>query len=97
VRSRDGGLAGFSIVLHDAGALREKLTVVSRREKGALVRGVIWLETLRFCLERGIGVFESASELSLSAARPDELGYGSAKAKSELPAATVTYCLPPTE
>jgi hypothetical protein len=97
VRSGDGGLAGFSIVLHDAGALREKLTVVSRREKGALVRGVIWLETLRFCLEHGIGVYESASELSLSAARPDELGYGSAKAKSELPAATVTYCLPPTE
>jgi hypothetical protein len=97
VRSADGALAGFSIVLHDPGALREKLTVVSRREKGALVRGVIWLETLRFCLERGIGVYESASELSLSAARPSGLRYGSAKANSELPAATVTYCLPPTE
>src|SRR5262249_5219295 len=33
VRSADGGLAGFSVVLHDAGALREKLAVVSRREK----------------------------------------------------------------
>src|SRR4029079_1767249 len=49
VRSGDGSLAGFSIVLHDVRALREKLTVVSRREKGSLVRGVIWLETLRFC------------------------------------------------
>jgi hypothetical protein len=39
-----------------------------------LVRGVIWLETLRFCLERGIGAFESASELALAAARPSELG-----------------------
>ena len=73
VRSGDGGLAGFSIVLHDVRALREKLTVVSRRENGALVRGVIWLETLRFCLERGIGAYESATELSLSAARPHEL------------------------
>jgi hypothetical protein len=54
-------------------SLREKLTVVSRREQGALVRGVIWLETLRFCLERGIGVHESASELSLSVAHPNEL------------------------
>jgi hypothetical protein len=73
VRSADGGLAGFSIVLHDAGALREKLTVVSRREKGARVRGVIWLETLRFCLEHGIEVYESANELSLSAAKQDEI------------------------
>ena len=77
VRSGDGALAGFSIVLHDVRALREKLTVVSRRENGALVRGVIWLETLRFCLERGIGVYESASELSLSAAHPGELVQGS--------------------
>jgi hypothetical protein len=46
---------------------------VSRCEKGPLVRGVIWLETLRFCLERGIGVYESASELSLSAAHPSDL------------------------
>ncbi len=73
VRDGDGGLAGFSIVLHDARALREKLTVVSRREKGALVPGMIWLETLRFCLQRGIGVYESASALALSAARPSEL------------------------
>ena len=73
VRSGDGALAGFSIVLHDVRSLREKLTVVSRRENGALVRGVIWLETLRFCLERGIGVYESASELSLSVAHPSEL------------------------
>jgi len=73
VRSGDGGLAGFSIVLHDVRTLREKLTVVSRGENGALVRGVIWLETLGFCLERGIGVYESASELSLSAAHPNEL------------------------
>lgn len=73
VRSADGGLAGFSIVLHDVRALREKLTVVSQRENGSLVRGVTWLETLRFCLERGISVYESASELSLLAARPDEL------------------------
>jgi uncharacterized protein len=116
VRRGDGKLAGFSIVLDGMGALREKLTVVNRREKGALVRGVIWLETLRFCLERGFGSYESASELSLSAARPSELSqgsrwiateqrapshplgrYGSANANSELPAATVTYCLPPTE
>jgi hypothetical protein len=73
VRSGDGALAGFSIVLHDVRALREKLTVVRRREDGALVRGVIWLETLRFCLERGIGEYESAGELSLSAAQPHEL------------------------
>ena len=73
VRSGDGTLAGFSIVLHDEGALREKLTVVKRRENGALVRGMLWLETLRFCLQRGIGVYESASELALSAARPKEL------------------------
>jgi hypothetical protein len=73
VRSGDGGLAGFSIVLHDVRTLREKLTVVSRRENGALVRGVIWLETLGFCLERGIGAYESASELSLLAAHPNEL------------------------
>jgi hypothetical protein len=73
VRSRDGGLAGFSIALHDARALREKLTVVRRRENGALVRGMLWLEALRFCLQRGIVVYESASELALSAARPDEL------------------------
>jgi len=73
VRSGDNALAGFSIVLHDVRALREKLTVVSRREKGSFVRGVIWLETLRFCLERGIGLYESASELSLLAARPEEL------------------------
>ena len=77
VRSGDGALAGFSIVLHDVRALREKLTVVSRRENGALVRGVIWRETVRFCLERGIGVYESASELSLSAAHPGELVHGS--------------------
>ncbi len=73
VRSADGSLAGFSVVLHDAGALREKLLVVSRREKGALVRGVIWLETLRFCLEHGIELYESASELALAAARPNEI------------------------
>lgn len=73
VRSGDGGLAGFSIVLHGRRALHEKVTVVSRRESGALVRGIVWLETLRFCLERGIGVYESASELSISAARPNEL------------------------
>jgi uncharacterized protein len=73
VRSGDGSLAGFSIVLHDARALREKLTVVRRRENGALVRGMLWLEALRFCLQRGIGVYESASELALSAARPGEL------------------------
>jgi len=73
VRSGDNALAGFSIVLHDVRALREKLTVVSRCEKGSFVRGVIWLETLRFCLERGIGVYESASELSLLAARREEL------------------------
>jgi hypothetical protein len=73
LRSAEGGLAGFSVVLHDAGALREKLAVVSRREKGALVRSVIWLETLRFCLEHGIELYESASELALSAARPNEI------------------------
>jgi hypothetical protein len=73
VRSGDGSLAGFSVVLHDAESLCEKLTVVNRREKGALVRGVIWLETLRLCLERGVAVYESASELALSAARPNEL------------------------
>jgi hypothetical protein len=73
VRSGDGSLAGFSIVLHDVRALREKLTVLSRHTKGTVVRGVIWLETLRFCLERGIGVYESASELSLAAAHPTEL------------------------
>ena len=73
VRSGDGSLAGFSIVLHDARALREKLTLVRRRENGALVRGMLWLETLRFCLQRGIAVYESASELALSAARGDEL------------------------
>jgi len=37
------------------------------------VRGVIWLETLRFCLEHGIEVYESANELSLSAAKQDEI------------------------
>jgi hypothetical protein len=73
VRSGDGNLAGFSVVLHDARALRDKLTVVRRRENDALVRGMIWLETLRFCLQRGIGVYESASELALSAARPNEI------------------------
>jgi len=73
VRTGDGSLAGFSIVLHDARALREKLTVVRRRENGAFVRGMLWLETLRFCLQRGIGVYESASDLALSAARPNEL------------------------
>jgi hypothetical protein len=73
VRGSSGALAGFSIVLHDVRALREKLTVVQRREQRALVRGVIWLETLKFCLERGIGEYESASELSLAAARPNEL------------------------
>jgi hypothetical protein len=73
VRSGNGNVAGFSIVLHDTRALREKLTVVRRRENGALVRGMLWLETLRFCLQRGIGVYESASELALSAACPGEL------------------------
>ena len=73
VRDRDGGLAGFSIALHDAHALVEKLTVVSRREKAALVRGMLWLETLRFCLQHGLAVYESASALALSAARPSEL------------------------
>jgi hypothetical protein len=97
VRSGGGALVGLSVVLHDAGTLREKLTVISRREKGAFVRSLIWLETLSFCLGRGIDAYESANELSLAAARPDELGYGSANANSELPAATVTYCLPPTE
>jgi hypothetical protein len=69
----DGGLVGFSLVLHDSRVLREQITVISRRDKDAFVRGVIWLETLRYCLEHGIGAFESASELSLCAARPDEL------------------------
>jgi hypothetical protein len=73
VRSADGSLAGFSVVLHNARALREKLTVVRRRDNGGLVRGMIWLETLRFCLQRGIEVYESASELAVSAARPNEL------------------------
>lgn len=58
------GLAGFSLLLHDAHMLREKLTVVSRRLKGSLVRGVFWLETLRFCLDSGVQTFESPSELS---------------------------------
>ena len=67
----DGKLAGFSLLLHDARASREKLTIVSRRLKGAPVRALIWLETIRFCLEAGIGTYESASELSLAAVRPD--------------------------
>jgi len=69
----DGKLAGFSLVLLDSIALHEKLTVVSRRVKGDPVRSVLWLETLRFCLECGIGTYVSASELSLAVARPNEL------------------------
>jgi hypothetical protein len=64
----DGKLAGFSLMLHDAHTLREKLTIVSRRVKGSLVRALIWLETIRFCLESGVATYESASELSHSAA-----------------------------
>jgi hypothetical protein len=65
----DGELAGFSLLLHDARTLREKLTVVSRRVKGSLVRSLIWLETVRYCLECGVRTFESPSELSRAATR----------------------------
>ena len=67
VRS-DGALVGFSLLLHDARTLREKLTVANRRVRRSLVRSLIWLETVRFCLELGIGTFESSSELSQAAA-----------------------------
>lgn len=64
----DGRLAGFSLMLHGAHALREKLTIVSRRVKGSLVRALIWLETIRFCLECSVATYESTSELSQLAA-----------------------------
>ena len=68
-----GRVEGFSLLLRDARAVSEKLTVVSRRVKGSFVRGLIWLETIRSCLESGVATYESPSELSLAAARPAEL------------------------
>ena len=65
----DGKLVAFSLLLHDARVLREKLTIVSRRVKGSLVRSLLWLETLRYCLECGVATLESTSELSRSCAR----------------------------
>jgi hypothetical protein len=60
-------------LLRDARAVREKLTAVSRRVKGSFVRALIWLETIRFCLESGVATYESPSELSRAVARPAEL------------------------
>lgn len=68
-----GDLVGFSLVLHDAHGLREKLTVVRPFSESALVRSLLWLETVRFCLEHGIDTFESPSSDSIAAARPHEL------------------------
>jgi len=68
-----GRVEGFSLLLRDARVVSEKLTVVSRRVKGSFVRGLIWLETIRSCLESGVATYESPSELSLAAARPAEL------------------------
>jgi len=64
----DGKIAGFSLLLHDARVMREVLTVASRRVKTSVARAVIWLETIRYCLECGIGRFESPSELSFAVA-----------------------------
>lgn len=68
-----GDLVGFSLVLHDARRLREKLTVVRSCCDSELVRSLIWLETVCFGLERGIDTFESSSPLSIAAAKPNEL------------------------
>jgi hypothetical protein len=68
-----GRVEGFSLLLRDARAASEKLTVVSRRVKGSFVRALIWLETIRSCLESRVAIYESPSELSVAAARPAEL------------------------
>lgn len=68
-----GRIEGFSLVLHDARRLREKLTVLGTRSDRVLLGDVIWLETLRFCLAYGIESHESCNPLSLAAARPDEV------------------------
>ncbi|HUL82544.1 MAG TPA: hypothetical protein VL131_10380 [Gammaproteobacteria bacterium] len=85
----DGKVAGFSLVLHDARVLREKLTIVSRRVKGPLVRALIWLETIRFSLEAGIGRFESPSELSLAVAGPRAQNPSTGSSLSTVPSAAV--------
>ncbi len=68
-----GDLVGFNLVLHDARLLREKITIVSRGAEEAVVRALIFVETVRYCLECGIAVYESASATSIAAARPGEL------------------------
>ena len=85
----DDKVAGFSLVLHDASVMREKLTVVSRRVKGSLVREVIWLETVRHCLERGIGRFESTSELSFAVADSRSQKPSTGSSLSTVPSAAV--------
>jgi len=68
-----GRIEGFSLVLHDARRFREKLTVLGPRSDHVLLGKLIWLETLRFCLEYGIESHESCNPVSLAAARPGEV------------------------
>ena len=68
-----GALVAFNLVLHDARLLREEITVVSREAQDTVVGALIFLETVRFCLECGIAVYESASATSLAASQPGEI------------------------
>lgn len=68
-----GDLVALSLVLHDARLLREEITVVSRAAPNAVVGALIFLETVRFCLECGIAVYESASATSIAASQPGEI------------------------
>jgi hypothetical protein len=84
-----GKLVGFSLLLHDARVLREKLTLVSRRVKGSLVRSLVWLETVRFCLECGIGRLESPSELSFVVAGSEAQNPSTGSSRNTAPSAAV--------
>jgi uncharacterized protein len=68
-----GRIEGFSLVLHDTRRLREKVTVLSPRSDRVLLGDVMWLETVRFCLEHGIESHESCNPLSLAVARRAEV------------------------
>ncbi len=66
-------LVGFSLVLHGARRLREGLVAVRGSADRELVSSLMWLETLRFCLDRGIRTYESSNPEAIAAAQPHEV------------------------
>jgi hypothetical protein len=66
-------IVGITLVLHDVMVLRETLNVVRPGADHDLVQALMWLETVRYCLEMQIAYYESANPISTSAAQQTEL------------------------